>query len=264
MQQQPPPYSKHTHTQLSEEGKKENRHGNQKGRGEGGASPSRRRRLVQLPPCRRHGAPSEERRECAVASLSNPPRLAALAVAKERTQRRETVRLSPSSRRTTAPLSSLSWERGTLQQLDPKRGKVHMKRERAAGRGRPCVPSRASSPKDRRCAMEQTEPHRAVGVLTVAGKGFRPPQVSWSEEEAVPLCFDRREWFCDFRDHRRNFRPSLCHWRTSLPSPENSSVDPPELLAAAGAAVGPVQNRSCFVLKFRAVYAAAKMCGAVL
>ncbi|QHN92157.1 uncharacterized protein DS421_17g581260 [Arachis hypogaea] len=41
-------------------------------------------------------------------------------------------------------------------------------------------------------------------------------------------------------------------------------VDPPELLATAGAAVGPVQNRSCFVLKFRAVYAAAKMCGAVL
>ncbi|QHN92629.1 uncharacterized protein DS421_17g585450 [Arachis hypogaea] len=37
-----------------------------------------------------------------------------------------------------------------------------------------------------------------------------------------------------------------------------------ELLAAAGAAVEPVQNRSCFVLKFRAVYAAAKMCGAVL
>ncbi|XP_020978128.1 uncharacterized protein LOC110271515 [Arachis ipaensis] len=32
------------------------------------------------------------------------------------------------------------------------------------------------------CAMEQTEPRRAVGVLTVAGKGFRPPQVSRLEE----------------------------------------------------------------------------------
>ncbi|QHO42165.1 uncharacterized protein DS421_5g151870 [Arachis hypogaea] len=40
--------------------------------------------------------------------------------------------------------------------------------------------------------------------------------------------------------------------------------DPPELLAAAGAVPGPVRIRSCFVLLFRVVYAAAKMCGAVL
>ncbi|KAL4381843.1 hypothetical protein AHAS_Ahas04G0174000 [Arachis hypogaea] len=43
----------------------------------------------------------------------------------------------------------------------------------------------------RHCTMEQTEPRRAVGVLTVAGKGLRPPQVSRSEEEAAPLCSDR-------------------------------------------------------------------------
>ncbi|QHO53603.1 uncharacterized protein DS421_2g49370 [Arachis hypogaea] len=63
--------------------------------------------------------------------------------------------------------------------------------------------------------MEQIEPRRAVGVLIVAGKGFRPPQVSRSEEEAVPLCFDRREWFCDFRDHRRSSGLSLCRLRLS-------------------------------------------------
>ncbi|QHO28430.1 uncharacterized protein DS421_7g216620 [Arachis hypogaea] len=56
----------------------------------------------------------------------------------------------------------------------------------------------------------------------------------------------------------------LCHWKTSLPSPEDSSVDPPELLAIAGVVPGPVRNRSYFVLLFRAVYAAAKVCGAVL
>ncbi|XP_020976681.1 uncharacterized protein LOC110270988 [Arachis ipaensis] len=56
----------------------------------------------------------------------------------------------------------------------------------------------------------------------------------------------------------------LCRRRTSLPSLEDSSVDPPELLAAAGVVLGPVQNPSCFVLLFRAVYAASKMCGAVL
>ncbi|XP_020975858.1 uncharacterized protein LOC107637916 [Arachis ipaensis] len=32
--------------------------------------------------------------------------------------------------------------------------------------------------------------------------------------------------------------PYCRHWRTSLPSPENSSDDPPELLAAAGAVAG--------------------------
>ncbi|QHN85964.1 uncharacterized protein DS421_16g541860 [Arachis hypogaea] len=41
------------------------------------------------------------------------------------------------------------------------------------------------------------------------------------------------------------------HRRTSLPSPENSSVDPPELLAAAGAVVGPVRNHSCLIVLFR-------------
>ncbi|QHO08560.1 uncharacterized protein DS421_14g473720 [Arachis hypogaea] len=56
----------------------------------------------------------------------------------------------------------------------------------------------------------------------------------------------------------------FCRRRTSLPSQENSSVDPPKLLAAVGAAAGPVRNCSCFVLKFRADYAAAKICGAVL
>ncbi|XP_052112909.1 uncharacterized protein LOC110277907 isoform X2 [Arachis duranensis] len=61
--------------------------------------------------------------------------------------------------------------------------------------------------------MEQTELRRAVGVLTVVGKGFRPPQVSRLEEEAVPLCFDRREWFCDFRDHHRSSSLSLCRLR---------------------------------------------------
>ncbi|QHN81884.1 uncharacterized protein DS421_20g690840 [Arachis hypogaea] len=58
-----------------------------------------------------------------------------------------------------------------------------------------------------------TEPRRAVGVLTVAGKGFRPPQVSRSEEKAVPLCFDRLEWFCHFWDHRRSSGLSLCRLR---------------------------------------------------
>ncbi|QHN82191.1 uncharacterized protein DS421_20g693600 [Arachis hypogaea] len=78
----------------------------------------------------------------------------------------------------------------------------------------------------RRGVMEQTEPRHAVGVLTVAGKEFRPPQVSWSEKEAVPLCPDRREWFCDFRDHRRSSGLSFCHLRPCchrvpppLPSP---------------------------------------------
>ncbi|QHN85757.1 uncharacterized protein DS421_12g369430 [Arachis hypogaea] len=37
-----------------------------------------------------------------------------------------------------------------------------------------------------------------------------------------------------------------------------------EVASVAGAVPGPVRNRSCFVLLFRAVYAAAKMCGAVL
>ncbi|QHO23166.1 uncharacterized protein DS421_12g361280 [Arachis hypogaea] len=66
------------------------------------------------------------------------------------------------------------------------------------------------------CAMVQTEPRRAVGVLTVAGKGFRPPQVSRSEEKAVPLCFDHLEWFCHFRDHRRSSGLSLCHLRPAV------------------------------------------------
>ncbi|QHO20404.1 uncharacterized protein DS421_11g337670 [Arachis hypogaea] len=49
-------------------------------------------------------------------------------------------------------------------------------------------------------------------------------------------------------------------WRAML----GRRFDPPELLAAAGAVPGPVRNCSCFVLLLRAVYAAAKMCGAVL
>ncbi|QHN96405.1 uncharacterized protein DS421_18g618150 [Arachis hypogaea] len=259
MQQQPPPYSKHTHTQLSEEGKKENRHGNQKGRGEGGASPSRRRR-----------------RRAAVASSSY--HLAAAMA--HRVKREESVppRHCP-TRRVSRPLPSRRREHRGERLRDCERGR--------SAEGRFCSYGRASLPQ----IAVQPSHHRAtviamLGERNVAAAGSQegkssheegescgereamrsvaPPQVSWSEEEAVPLCFDRREWFCDFRDHRWNFRPSLCHWRTSLPSPENSSVDPPELLAAARAAVGPVQNRSCFVLKFQAVYAAAKMCGAVL
>ncbi|QHN77537.1 uncharacterized protein [Arachis hypogaea] len=42
------------------------------------------------------------------------------------------------------------------------------------------------------------------------------------------------------------------------------AVDLPELLAATGAVAGSVRNRSCFILLFRAVCAAAEMCGAVL
>ncbi|QHO15487.1 uncharacterized protein DS421_10g295340 [Arachis hypogaea] len=54
----------------------------------------------------------------------------------------------------------------------------------------------------RRCAMGQSEPRRTVGVLTVAGKGFRPPQVPRLEEEATPCVLTARRWFYDFRDHR--------------------------------------------------------------
>ena len=64
-----------------------------------------------------------------------------------------------------------------------------------------------------RCAMKQSEPHHAVGVLTVAGKGFRPPQVLRSEEEDAPLCSDRREGLCDFRGHRRSSGLTFCHLR---------------------------------------------------
>ncbi|QHO51701.1 uncharacterized protein DS421_1g33160 [Arachis hypogaea] len=70
--------------------------------------------------------------------------------------------------------------------------------------------------------------------------------------ELRPHASGHREWFRDFRDPRQSSRLSLCRQehlgchrvpfyqrrRTSLPSPENSSVDPPEILAAAGAVVG--------------------------
>ncbi|XP_016169497.1 uncharacterized protein LOC107612205 [Arachis ipaensis] len=96
--------------------------------------------------------------------------------------------------------------------------------------------------------MEQTELCRAVGVLTVVGKGFRLPQVSRSEEEVVPLCFDRREWFCDFWDYRRSSGLSLCRLRPCccrqkrLPLIHRSFWPPPELLP------GPVWNRSCLIV----------------
>nr|XP_025640542.1 uncharacterized protein LOC112735189 [Arachis hypogaea] len=73
----------------------------------------------------------------------------------------------------------------------------------------------------------------------------------------------RREWFCDFRDHCRSSGMSLCCQKClgchRVPPPliNRSFWPPPELLP------GPVQNRSYFVLLFRAVYAAAKMCGVV-
>ncbi|QHO19660.1 uncharacterized protein DS421_11g330940 [Arachis hypogaea] len=52
----------------------------------------------------------------------------------------------------------------------------------------------------------------------------------------------------------------FCHRRTSLPSPENSS-DSPELLAAAGAVAGPVQNRSCFIFVLHVAMVIAKVAG---
>ncbi|QHO24763.1 uncharacterized protein DS421_12g375090 [Arachis hypogaea] len=61
----------------------------------------------------------------------------------------------------------------------------------------------------------------------------------------------------------RSFWPFLL-LETLLPSPENFAVDPPELLATTGAVAGSVRKRSCLIVLIRAVYAAAKMCGAVL
>ncbi|QHO11746.1 uncharacterized protein DS421_15g500850 [Arachis hypogaea] len=107
--------------------------------------------------------------------------------------------------------------------------------------------------------------------------------LQWSS----PVVNGCRRSGCGCRNHTgasgrfRRLRPCCCH-RKILPVSVLSLisvllefregfdaawffiVDPPELLAAAGAVPGPVRNCSCFVLLFRAVYAAAKMCGAVL
>ncbi|QHO20408.1 uncharacterized protein DS421_11g337700 [Arachis hypogaea] len=68
---------------------------------------------------------------------------------------------------------------------------------------------------------------------------------------------DLRERRCDRRSRRGVITAAASSWvppklplrppKTPLPSPENSSVDPPELLVVAGAVAGPVRNRSCFV-----------------
>ncbi|XP_072090429.1 uncharacterized protein [Arachis hypogaea] len=46
-------------------------------------------------------------------------------------------------------------------------------------------------------------------------------------------------------------KPSLLPPKTSLPSPENSTDDPPELLAADRAVARPVRNRSCSIFLIR-------------
>ncbi|KAL4391477.1 uncharacterized protein [Arachis hypogaea] len=107
-----------------------------------------------------------------------------------------------------------------------------------------------------------------VAVGTTPNYCRSPPLMSIAvacHSEWLHRCFCRSAhqvwrgccWNC-----RRSFWP-FPPLETLLLSPENFAVDPPEHLAAAGAVSGPVRNRSCFVLKFRADYAAANMCGAV-
>ncbi|QHN85600.1 uncharacterized protein DS421_16g538790 [Arachis hypogaea] len=145
------------------------------------------------------------------------------------------------------PSSSQSWrEHSAAVSRDQKRARDQERGVESATRREALAAAVARAVGCCRCCLRKKEVQAATAACAV----------SCCTATVGGICHrsDLRERRCDRRSRCGVITAAASSWvpsKTPLPSPENSSVDPPELLAAAGAVVGPVQNCSCFVLKFR-------------